>query len=485
MNAAFMNRTLFTTLAATAAAVVLLLAGCAQPGPAATPLAQRSAADAGLVDAAATPLPDAQWWRAWGDPALDALVARALEGQPSLQAAAARVARSQAGVASAQALSRPSLGLAADAVDQRYSGNYIYPPPLGGSTRDSYTLQASGSFELDFFGRHEAALKSALGQQRAAQAEAQAARNLIATQVVRGWVGLARLIEQRQVATRTLALREQVLGLTRERQKAGLDTTADLRQAEGSPPELRAQIEALDEQIALARHQLAALSGQAPQALAAAAPVLAPLQAATPPEQLGVDLLGRRPDVVAAGWRVEAATQDVALARKAFLPDVNLMAFAGLQSLSWPNFLDAGSRNLGVDVAVRLPLFDSGRLQANLSGREAEVDAAIAAYNGAVLDAVREAADAAVSLRSLARQQREQAQALAAVEGALDVALQRYRAGLGGTLPVLVVEGQVLAQRRAAVDLKARVLDTQAQLMRALGGGWQADAQATQNKTAG
>ncbi len=71
------------------------------------------------------------------------------------------------------------------------------------------------------------------------------------------------------------------------------------------------------------------------------------------------------------------------------------------------------------------------------------------------------------------------------MEGALDVALQRYRAGLGGTLPVLVVEGQVLAQRRAAVDLKARVLDTQAQLMRALGGGWQADANEPRNKTAG
>jgi outer membrane protein TolC len=124
---------------------------------------------------------------------------------------------------------------------------------------------------------------------------------------------------------------------------------------------------------------------------------------------------------------------------------------------------------------LRLPLFDGGLLRAQLQGRGAEADAAVAAYNAAVLDAAREVADAAAALRSLARQQAEQAQAQAAAAEALALAQQRFRAGLGNRLPVLQAEAQLLAQRAQATDLQARRLDAQAALATALGGGW-ADA---------
>ncbi len=460
------------TMAATLVSVVVLLAGCASPGPQAAPLAQTTPATLGLATEATAPAVDAQWWRSLGDAQLDALVERTLAGQPSLQTAMARLRRAEAGVLNAGAATGPQLGLGVDVTRQRYPEHSLYPPPLAGSQMTSGTIQANGSIELDFFGRHHAALEAALGQQRAAQADLAAARVVLAGRVAQGYIALSRLVEQRDVAQRALAQREAMLALTRQRVQGGFDTQVELRQAESAVPEARQQIEALDEQITLARHQLAALSGQAPDALTTLTPRLGPLQEQPLPQVLGADLLGRRPDVVAARWRVEAATQDVASARAQFYPDINLVGFVGLSSLGLDNLLQAGSRNLGIGPALRLPIFDGGRLRAQLKGRSADLDASIAAYNGAVLDALREVADASASARSLQRQQDQQAQAQAAAESAYEFAQQRYRAGLGTYLTVLSAESSVLAQRRLAVDLKARALDSRVALMRSLGGGW-------------
>ena len=134
------------------------------------------------------------------------------------------------------------------------------------------------------------------------------------------------------------------------------------------------------------------------------------------------------------------------------------------------------STQYGFGPAIRLPIFDSGRLSANLSGRTADLDAAIASYNGSVVDAVHDVADQISSTRSLERQLREQADAVASAERAYDVATQRYRAGLATYLTVLSAETNVLTQRRLGVDIRARTLDTQMLLVRALGGGYVAPA---------
>lgn len=496
------------TAAIAVLSAVVLLGACASPGTLPTPLAMRTAASVGLpagtagnttvdttVDTTAsktasktastsqsqsnnpapepaTAFPDPQWWRELGDPALDALIERALADQPSLAAAAARLARATAAAAGTQAAQGPQVGLGLDMSRQRYTEHGLYPPPLAGHVYNSGNLQANGSLELDFFGRHDAALQAALGQQQAARADLQAARVLLAANVAHGYVALARLVSLREISQATLTQRQAVLDLTLARVQAGLDTVVAQRQAEGSLPDTRAQIVALDGQMALQRHQLAVLTGQAPQALASLSPSLAPLHSAAPPERIGADLLGRRADVVAARWRVEASLQDVALARSQFYPDINLIGFVGLNALGLDRLFSLGSRNLGAGPALRLPLFDGGRLRANLRGRAAEADLAVAAYNGAVLDAAREVADAAANWVSVARQQAEQARALAAAESAHDAVGQRYRAGLGNYLEVLSAETAVLAQRSQRADLQSRALDNQVALMRALGGGW-------------
>jgi len=463
--------TLSTAVLAVVASV-LLVAGCASPGPQAAPAVLRSPTDLGLTGAT-SPAVASQWWQAFGDAELNALVGRALADQPSLQLARARLARASAGVAAVRGEDGPQVALNASATRQHYSAHGLVPYPVAGNLWNSADVTVGLGWDLDLWGRQQAALAAALGNERAAQAEAAAVGNALAAQIVRGYVGLARLVAQREVAARNLAQRDEMLGLIRQRVAAGLDTRVELRQGEAALPDTRVTIESLDEQIRLARHQLAALAGQAPQALDGLNPQLAALKAgpdgASPP---GLDLLGRRPDVVAARWRVEAASQDVAAARTRFYPDVRLSAFVGLSALGLDRLIDLDSRTYGAGPALRLPIFEGGQLRAQLQGKSAERDAAIAQYNQTVVDAVREAADALTSQASLQRQRAEQAQAQAGVEAAYDLAQQRYRAGLGNYLLVLNAESQVLAQRRLGVDLAARTLDTQAALMKALGGGW-------------
>lgn len=463
-------------VSAVAVAAALFLTGCASPGPSHSPLAQTTPAAAGLAPTTALDtMAPAHWWTVLGDPELNALVDKALQGNPTLAVGRARVEQAVALSQVREAANGPQAQLGIDATRQRYSANGLVPAPVAGNTYNSGTVQATLSWSPDFFGQHAAELQAALGQARAAQADAAAATNTLAAQVGRSYVGLARLLAQREVALRALAQREEQRSMTQERVTAGLDSQVELTQAQAAVPDARTQIEALNEQITLARRQLAVLTGQAPDTLTTLTPPLAALTAGTVPDTLGADLLGRRPDVVAARWRVEAATEGVNSARSEFYPNINIAAFIGLNSLGLNRLLSASSRQMGVTPALRLPIFEGGRLRAQLGGRQAELDASIAQYNGAVLDAVKEAGDAMASVQSLARQQTLQDEAAASAEKAYQFAQQRYRAGLGNYLLVLSTESQVLAQRRLAVDLRARRLDTQVQLMKALGGGWSDD----------
>ncbi|MFY9511720.1 MAG: TolC family protein, partial [Rubrivivax sp.] len=179
-------------------------------------------------------------------------------------------------------------------------------------------------------------------------------------------------------------------------------------------------------------------------------------------------------DLVAQRWRVEAAQREVDAARTLFYPNVSLTAFVGLSSIGLDRFVEAGARTYGAGPALRLPIFEGGRLRANLGAKTAEVDAAVEGYNSTLLRALREVADEIGSLQSLERQQRAQAEAGSAADAAYDLALQRYQAGLGNFLTVLTAQTNVLAQSRAATDLKARHLSSEVALTRALGGGYAA-----------
>ena len=469
---------------AVASAAVLMLAGCADFGHQSAPVAQRTPDSLGLSASQQTTAVDAQWWHQFGDAQLDALVAKALEGSPNLGAARARVTSAQSVGEALHGGLLPQVNANGSVTRELLSRNGIFPPPYGGSIFNQSDLGLGLTWDADLFGGQKHAIEGALGQARAAQADVDVAAQQIATQVVRTYFSLARLESQRVVVQRTYDQRKQMLSLINQRVGAGLDTVVEQKQGEGALPDTLAQIESLDEQIDLTRHMLAALTAQPMDSLAKLAPTLDQLHVSTQPPVLGADLIARRPDVAAAIARVDAANQEVAAQRTKFYPDINFSAAFGLDAIHLDKLLELPSKNWSFGPAVHLPIFEGGTLRAQLKGKGADRDAAIQAYNQQVIDAVREAADASTSAASIGRQLTLQRQALEASTASYDFSQSRYRQGLGNLLIVLNSETQMLNERRLEVDLEYRALDVQAQLMKALGGGWTAGTAAAPSAAA-
>lgn len=461
---------------ACALAAALFVAGCADTGGirsthAPLSVTATAADNAGWPD----PAKDGNAWSTWNDAQLDALIATALKGQPSLQVVLLRVQQAEAQADLAGAARSPQVQLSAESQREHLSENGFYPPPFGGITIWNHTLQFEGSWELDFFGKQRNAVAAAVGQERAAQAEAQAAGMLLAANVANTYVALAHAFEQRGIARQALAEREQVVAIVRDRVAGGLDSKVEQAQADGVVAQTRAELAAADEQIARGRHALAELTGQRPDALDSLQPALEPLKAQALPAGLPLDLIGRRADVVAQRWRVEATLRNVDSARAEFYPNINIAGVIGLNAKKMTHLFEAGSLEYAVGPALHLPIFEGGKLRANLKGKAAEADIAIENYNATLLKALREAADEASSLKAIEAQQKDQAAALQAAETAFALSTERYKAGLGNFLVVLTAESNVLAQRRSAAELKARHLQSEISLSKSLGGGVHAD----------
>lgn len=455
--------------------LALLLGACASFDEVRPKVTQRSPAHYG-AQASAVTWPRADWWTRFGDAQLDTLVAQALAGNPQLETVQARLARAQAAVAGARAALGPRIELQAQSTWQRYSEHYVYPPPLGGSSEFSHTLQLSGAWEFDFFGRRRAVLHAALAGGRAVAAQAQAARVLVAASVARSYLALAHRLQVQELLGQALARRTQLRELVQARVDQGLDGEGALRPEQAAIADLQRQLEANAEQAQLLRHALAALVGVGPEATRSLAPRPSTVTAPALPAVLPAGLIGRRADLSAARWRVEAALATVDAAKAQFYPNVNLLAFVGLQSLGFAHWLDIGSRNLGVGPAISLPIFDAGALRANLRGRSAELDEALADYNAALGEAVRDVADQVASLQSVQGQAQAQRAAQEAAEGALELARQRWQAGIDTRIGVIARELDVLVQQRTAHELQARQADLTVELMRALGGGFDDEA---------
>jgi NodT family efflux transporter outer membrane factor (OMF) lipoprotein len=457
----------------------MLAAGCASTGGLTTQASLQSAnalaAQKSLADTTIAPAswPRSDWWTSFGDRELDGLIDEALAGSPTLKVAAARTRKALSLVDTSKAALYPRVDGDYEATRERFAGHGLVPPPAAGAWGTVHQLQATLNWELDFWGKNRAAYESALGQARATEVDAYAARLALSANIAQAYVQLQRAYLQLDVAQQTLQEREQIFALTRDRNVAGIDSRLELKQAESALPATREQIAQLEETIALTRNQLAALLGQGPdRGLAIARPDAHALGAVALPANVPAELLGRRPDLIAQRARVEAAQKDIAVAKAEFYPNVNLIAFIGLQSLGSAGFLSAASRTLGVGPAVSLPIFDAGRLRANLAGKDADYDIAVEAYNQTLADALRDVVDALASFRSVAEQRKQQTQALATAQEAYDLALLRYREGIGNYLQVLSAEQPLLAQQSLEADLKSRELSLSVDLARALGGGF-------------
>jgi len=471
----------------TTCALAILLGGCADFSgiDPQSRLADGSALAAGaaLNNVGNAAWPTSAWWENYRDPQLNALVQQAVAGSPSLKIAQARIrqASSLAGVARAATL--PTVGAEASTTRGLYSSEYIFPPPLGGSWNWDNEITVKASYNLDLWDKDRSALEAALDTVHVSAAEARSAQLNLESAVVRGYLQLATQFALRDVASATLLQQSAIANIAQRKLNAGLGTRLEVSQAETALPDARSNIEKIDESIALLRNQIAALSGKGPgsgesiQRPLLAAALVAPADGSNAqlpiaiPDNVPAHLIGRRPDVIAQRWRVEAMHKNIDVAKAAFYPDINISAFIGLQALGFSNFLTASSDVRGAGPAISLPIFEGGRLRANLGAQTAALDGAIESYNSTLVQALQSVADQIIKLKSEQHQRAQSEQALALSKQSYDLAKRGYQAGLTANLNVIQTQLVLLQQQIRVAQIRASYLDSWAQLMQALGGG--------------
>jgi NodT family efflux transporter outer membrane factor (OMF) lipoprotein len=421
--------------------------------------------------------PSDGWWRAYGDPQLTALIEAALQGSPSMAEARARVQKAEATAGEARAAQLPTLEADGTYAEVKESLNQGFPPQFAqflprGYNSSAYLALKFG-YEFDFWGKNRAAIAAAASELRAAQAEGAEARLALSSGIALAYADLGRLFAERAVAERSARIKEETTELVLRRVDNGLDTRAELKEAEAGAPAARAQMAAVDEEIAQTRNRIAALMGAGPdRGISIDPPSALHIKAFGLPEELQAQLLGRRPDVVAARWRAEAAARRIHVARAQFYPNINLAAYIGQQAL-FANLLFKNSSQIGsVGPAVSLPIFEGGRLRDQYRGARAEYDDAVASYDATLVQALQELADAAASERALGVRLQESRTALAADEEAYKLIRLRYEGGLANYQSVLLAEDAVLQARVIVADLDARAFTLDVQLVQALGGGY-------------
>jgi NodT family efflux transporter outer membrane factor (OMF) lipoprotein len=458
---------------------MLLATACAAvPNLGAKPVPARASdyASEQSVSGAQSAWPADGWWKTYNDTQLDRLIGEGLAGSPDLAAAAARFRTAQGLAQQAGAALLPSLD-ATGSIDYQNQSQNASPRgvPVATGWHATGTTGLSLNFDLDLFGKNRAALRAAKRDADAARYDSDEGRLILTTAIASTYSDLAALYAQRDSLQSALDIRTQTLKLVQQRFDAGIANQSELEQAKARLPQTNADLAATDEAIMLDKHALAALIGEGPdRALTIDRPAVGALRTQGVPADASINLIGRRPDIAAARSRVEASAERIKEARAAFYPNINIAALIGFQSLGLGSLFNSSSQFASVSPAVTLPLFHGGALQGQYRGRRGQYDEAVANYDGQVIQALRETADAVTSQKMLVERLAQSRSALASYETALRLAQRRYENGLSTYLDVLTAQESVVNARLAVAQLETRAFTLDVQLVRALGGGFRA-----------
>jgi NodT family efflux transporter outer membrane factor (OMF) lipoprotein len=459
----------------------LLLSACVS-APTTTPQGKEIGAQSlGLSTEAAPHFPD-EWWKAFNDPQVDRLADLVLSGNPTLQGALARIRAAQAQLSGAKADDLPQVSL--DGQEQRllFSKDYIIPPPFGGTYQWYGQVAGNLSWNLDFWGKQAAIIARAKDNAQASALDASAARLALAGALAQTYINLILAYQDIDIAQQTVAEREEILRLTQGRFNAGLENDSAVEQAKALLALARVDVKRTTALRDIDIHAIAALTGQGAAAYATITRPTTNLDTALPlPTALPADLLARRPDILAAQLRVEAAAKDREAAHTDFYPNINLTALVGFQAIGLSNLLTGNSFTYGAGPAIHLPIFDAGKIRAHYAGATAELDAAVADYNGTVLAAVRQTADAMTEVSSLASQRGDQQDALDSATRAFALAETRYKTGLSDQILMLNAESTLLTSREQMAALIANSTIQRVTLLLSVGGGFNPETETQTN----
>ncbi|MCK9387927.1 MAG: efflux transporter outer membrane subunit [Sulfuritalea sp.] len=458
--------------------ITLAMAGCSftpdyqrpeAPVPTSWPTAARVGADGTAKSAAMT----TDWRAFFPDPRLQALIAAALEHNRDLRIAVARVdeARALAGIARAERF--PTVDLAA----QRAAS--LTPADLSGAGRQLNSQRydvnlAVASFELDFWGRVKSLDDAGRANFLASDYARQAFRLSLIADVANAWLSLLELGERRDLAQATMKSREETRMLIARRRDVGLAGDLDTLQADGAFQTARAETANLTRSHAAAENALRLLVGASP-ALADGGKLAQPGLIADVAVDLPAEILLVRPDILAAEQKLIAANANIGAARAAFLPKIVLTAAAGTASAGLSGLFSGGSGAWSFVPALRLPLFDAGRIADNVDLARARKNIAVAEYEKTIQQAFREIADLLAARSQLAEQLQAQEDNVTAQSRRLVLVEARYKAGVSSHLELLDAQREHFAAQQSALTVRRQWLSTAASFYKALGASAEGD----------
>jgi len=471
---------------AIAVAAVLAIAGCAVgPDYKASP----PALDAGFINAGASgsngqaPAADiASFWRGFNDPALTALIERALAANGDVRIAQARLQESRATLQGAQAELLPNVGVAANA-GRALAPEYQYPGTSRSErTGNAFDVGFTASWELDLFGRNRRSSEAASALLDASQAGVHGARTSVAAEVARNYLTLRGLQQRLAVAQASLTNQRDSLRLTEVRFDAGRGTPLDVARARSLLDSTEATLPALQTGIEQTAYRIATLTAQPPRTVLAqlATPQLLPTLPVTDlgalplgtPEQL----LRRRPDLVASERQLAAANANIGVATADLFPRISLSGLIGFASNRISLLGESPSQQYSLGAGLTWPLLDFGRVRSRIAASEARTQQALASYEQTVATALEETEGALSQFTRSAQQAEKLASAARNAETASRLSRVRFDAGAVDFLTVLDAERQTLTARDALVQAQVGQATALVAVYRALGGGWTPEA---------
>ncbi|WP_457808690.1 efflux transporter outer membrane subunit [Kushneria sp. EE4] len=464
----------------------LLLSACGAPGMAPAELSLREHAPlAGLEHGRDTAghWPDTRWWHDFNDPQLNALIERAMREAPSLDSARARFDAASRQLEGRQADTSAQIEGSARA-NQSISHTDLEYPALGltgfetdstGASQRSNVGLATLSFdwEFDWWGKKRAAIEAAMDQRHAARLEQAAAASALQAGITRAYMDWQLRQAQLSSLAALLASSRDSVRITALRVERDIENPARLDQAREQISSLEQQRAQIEGAARLDQVQLAALMGVSPDQLDDLTPAPLPHLDTTLPQEAGLELIARRPDIMASRWQVEAGMRGIDQARADYYPNVSLSALAGFLRV---HPLGSG-RNEDVAVAsfgpaVTLPIFEGGRLDARYNASRAQLESAIADYNQRVVDAAQDVARQTVTMDQIEAQRAAQTQALQSFQHRLELARQRDARGVEDPRALIEAQQGLVREQMNRLALDGELLDTRIQLIHALGGGY-------------
>ncbi|ECV4979604.1 multidrug resistance outer membrane protein MdtQ [Salmonella enterica subsp. enterica] len=476
-----MNRNSFLA-ATTSLPLFILLAGCAPMHDTRQSLTQQtpsSHVDSSLPAALKNGWPDSQWWKAYHDTQLDALIDNAIQHSPDMQVAEQRIQLAEAQAKAVEAQDGPQLDFSADIERQRMSAEGLMGPfaitdPAAGTTGPWYTNGTFGltaGWDLDLWGKNRAEVTARIGAVKAREAEQEQTRQLLAS-------GVARLYWewQTQAALKNVLMQieqeqQNVVTVNRELYQHGITSSVEGVETDIDASKTQQQLNDVNGKMKVIEARLSALTNTQSAALKLRQ-VSLPAVESQLPSQLGYSLLARRADLQAAHWYIESSLSSIDAAKAAFYPDINLMAFLQQDALHLSDLFRHSAQQYGITGGLTLPIFDSGRLNANLDIAKAQSNLSIANYNKAVVDAVNDVARAASQVETLAQKNQHQKQIEHDAQRVVGLAQARFNAGIIAGSRVSEAKIPALREQCNGLLLQGQWLDASIQLTSALGGGY-------------